>query len=172
MRTFLPALTMSRAESIFAHVMRKNSISRTVLCLAAAAGMLFTAGCSKTENGSVLYCIEVRDNGSEEFFGSAASEVKPVSLEIGDKLDTFSDKFSQTWTADAADRSAALERYDNALSGFKQIESEGKAKINALPSGLHDTFSYKKTLVLTSTVEATGEEILKSYSITLSYPSK
>ena len=165
-------MTNYGTESIFAGIMRKRILSKTISCLAAAAGLLAAAGCSKTDDGSVLYCIEVRDNGSEEFFGSAASEVKPVSLEIGDELGTFSDKFSETWTGDAAERSGALERYDNALSAFKQVESDGKAKIKALPSGLHDSFSYKKTLVLTSTDEAAEEEILKSYSITLAYPAR
>lgn len=152
--------------------MKKKIFNKMILCLAAAAGLLAAAGCSKTDDGSVLYCIEVRDNGSEEFFGSAASEVKPVSMEIGDELGAFTENFSGTWTGDAAERSSALERYDNALSEFKQLESDGKNKIKALPSGLHDSFSYKKTLVLTCTDEATGEEVLKSYSMTLDYPTR
>lgn len=165
-------MTNYGTESIFAGIMRKRILSKTISCLAAAAGLLAAASCSKTDDGSVLYCIEVRDNGSEEYFGSSASEVKPVYLEIGDELSGFSDRFSQTWNGTAADKSSAIERYSNALSEFRQVESDCTAKIKALPTGLHDSFSYKKTLVLTCSEEASGEEVLKSYGVTLSYPSK
>lgn len=150
--------------------MRKRFLNKAFLCLAAAVGLL--AGCSKPEDGSVLYCIEVRDNGSEEYFGSSASAVKPLSLEIGDELGSFSSKWSKTWTGDISDRSGAIERYGNALSEFKKIESDYKSKLKALPTGLHDSFSYKKTLVLTSSEEIGGEEVLKSYSLALAYPAQ
>lgn len=163
-------MTKSGSRSIFVSIMRKRFLNKAFLCLAAAVGLL--AGCSKPEDGSVLYCIEVRDNGSEEYFGSSASAVKPLSLEIGDELGSFSSKWSKTWTGDISDRSGAIERYGNALSEFKKIESDYKSKLKALPAGLHDSFSYKKTLVLTSSEEIGGEEVLKSYRLTLAYPAQ
>lgn len=150
--------------------MRKHPSNRVLLHLVAALGIIAAAGCTKTDDGSVLYCIEVRDNGSEDYFGSAASAVKQVCLETGNALDNFAARYTESWTASSSDTQTANARYDKALSAFKELQSDCGSKISALPAGLHDSFSYKKLLVLSRTEESSGEETLKSYELTLAYP--
>jgi 1,4-alpha-glucan branching enzyme len=144
------------------------------LFAAAAVAILSVSGCY-TESTEALYSIIFSIGNQHEYFRTGSEEAEKALDEIKTNVNTFTKSSAAEWKEtiknkdfSSADASAKA-RYESVLAEFKKLETESKAKIAALPTGLPATIDYTWNIKLERWAPDGNSADLDQYSFTITY---